>query len=187
MVKNGFRTVRKRGPDQLPVRTMPSHSLNAFRFFGTLPNGKSFYVARSGLHVITPENEGAVTITPSGTSSLRVNCDTDFIVMVDEAYFAASDGEEHGVELWASDGTTEGTFRVADINPGPEASDPFDFVALNDQTLIFTDQHHEYEREVWITQGTNTTTSLLKDIWSGRLSSNPVELLLFSDRVYSKA
>ncbi|NPC72440.1 HYR domain-containing protein [Corallococcus exiguus] len=37
--------------------------------------------------------------------------------------FAASDGTS-GLELWKTDGTAEGTVRVADVLPGPRASSP---------------------------------------------------------------
>ena len=39
------------------------------------------------------------------------------------AYFAAAT-PEHGMELWASDGTPGGTFLVRDLAPGPESSGP---------------------------------------------------------------
>ena len=39
-------------------------------------------------------------------------------------YFTAEDGSA-GYELWSSDGTPAGTRRVADLNPGPDASYPY--------------------------------------------------------------
>ena len=42
----------------------------------------------------------------------------NFIEMNDELYFYAQD-EEHGAELWKTNGTTEeGTIMVVDLNPG---------------------------------------------------------------------
>ena len=44
----------------------------------------------------------------------------------DKLYFRTDD-DEHGVELWESDATEEGTKLVQDINPGTDASWPEDY------------------------------------------------------------
>ena len=44
------------------------------------------------------------------------------VIMSGVAYFTASDS--FGRELWRSDGTTLGTYRVKDINPGSSSSNP---------------------------------------------------------------
>src|SRR5262245_59583602 len=49
-------------------------------------------------------------------------------------YFAANDGV-HGIELWKSDGTANGTVLVADINPG-SSSEPRYLTNVNG-TLFF--------------------------------------------------
>ena len=36
----------------------------------------------------------------------------------------------NGRELWVSDGTTAGTKLLADVNPGPESSDPQDLMMI---------------------------------------------------------
>ena len=56
----------------------------------------------------------------------------DLIQLNDKLYFRADDGET-GTELWVSDGTTEGTQLVADINPGSGYSSPDYLIELNDK------------------------------------------------------
>jgi ELWxxDGT repeat protein len=62
-------------------------------------------------------------------------------------YFTATDGE-HGLELWTSDGTTEGTRMVQDILPGSVSSWPQDLAAA-DGNLFFTADDGEHGRELW--------------------------------------
>jgi len=62
-------------------------------------------------------------------------------------YFAATDGE-HGVELWRSDGTAEGTVMVQDFQPGPAPSNPEQLTAA-DGTLYFTADDGVHGHELW--------------------------------------
>src|SRR3954468_1439997 len=51
------------------------------------------------------------------------------------AYFSAMD--EHGSELWRSDGTPDGTWLIKDIVPGPDGSSP-NYFAVWRGALWFT-------------------------------------------------
>ena len=77
-----------------------------------------------------------------------------------------SNGFGDDVELWKSDGSTGGTVRVADINPGVYASYPQSFVLFNNQ-LFFTAQTSTLGRELYKTDGTTGGTVLVKDVLSG--------------------
>ncbi|MCE9668425.1 HYR domain-containing protein [Myxococcus stipitatus] len=61
--------------------------------------------------------------------------------------FAASDGVS-GVELWRTDGTTNGTERVADLAPGPESSNPSDIVGAG-RHVFFQAWTPETGTELW--------------------------------------
>jgi ELWxxDGT repeat protein len=87
-------------------------------------------------------------------------------------YFVASD-EEHGRELWRSDGTEAGTVLVMDTLPGPESGFASAFLANVGGTLFFAADDGIHGVELWKSDGTSAGTSMVKDIWPGDMSSDP--------------
>ncbi len=85
------------------------------------------------------------------------------------AVFAATEGAT-GRELWATDGTAEGTRPVADIWPGGGDSNPGgfgppgSFFALGDGRLLFAAADPFRGAELWVTDGTAEGTRLVADI-----------------------
>ncbi len=86
-------------------------------------------------------------------------------------YFAAAD-PAHGLELWRSDGTAAGTWRVSDIRPGPAGSSPKN-LTIHQGRLYFTADDGVRGAELWSTDGTSTGTLLVADICPGSCSSAP--------------
>lgn len=84
-------------------------------------------------------------------------------------YFAAADAA-HGSELWRSDGTSEGTWRVADIRPGSEGSSIAELFS-DGKRLYFLALDGELGNEVWTSDGTRQGTRLLRDICPGSCAS----------------
>jgi ELWxxDGT repeat protein len=80
----------------------------------------------------------------------------------DTFYFSATDADS-GAELWKTNGTPQGTQRVADIHAGKQPSNPYDLTAF-DGKLYFTANDGARGRELWTTDGTPQGTALLKDI-----------------------
>lgn len=64
-----------------------------------------------------------------------------------QAIFAAA-GPDGGTELWRSDGTELGTWRIRDIAPGPASSDPADLVQIA-AWVFFSADDGEHGRELW--------------------------------------
>src|SRR4051812_47586599 len=98
-------------------------------------------------------------------------------------FFTASDGV-HGRELWKSDGTSDGTSLVKDINLNGDAlhdypyrSQPYysSMVVMND-TLFFTATNGQSGMELWKSDGTDGGTLLVKDINKGQTGSWPYGL-----------
>jgi ELWxxDGT repeat protein len=103
-------------------------------------------------------------------------------------YFAAKGGNE-GTELWASDGSTEGTALVKDINPSG-SSDPDHLVAVGAgaaSRLFFSAFDPVHGVELWQSDGTSTGTHLVQDIAPEDLSSAPDQLTAAGDRLYFTA
>ena len=74
--------------------------------------------------------------------------------------------EEHGRELWASDGTREGTRRVRDLVPGVHDSEPADLTAFQGR-LYFTAGPAPTDRRLWTSDGTEAGTVPVLDLNTG--------------------
>jgi ELWxxDGT repeat protein len=125
--------------------------------------------------------------TPTGTARLKDlhpgpegSVPVGFTVLEDVAYFAADDSvmvHDDGTatydrELFRTDGTEAGTYRVKDINPGPAPSVPVEFVRWNNQ-LYFSATNDLYGAELWRTDGTGAGTVQVVDLNPGPTGSEP--------------
>jgi ELWxxDGT repeat protein len=79
--------------------------------------------------------------------------------------FTANDGV-HGVELWVSDGTTEGTVLVADICPRGCSSKPL-ILGTDVRNVYFLANDETHGFEPWVSDGTAEGTRLLVDLCPG--------------------
>jgi ELWxxDGT repeat protein len=108
--------------------------------------------------------------------------------------FAAADSEA-GYELWRTDGTNGGTFRVKDIHPGmqwsiPVSLTPFDgriFFAADDKVTIISDGIGFFDRELFATDGTDAGTFRVKDIFPGPRPSIPFNFTVFRKQLFFTA
>jgi ELWxxDGT repeat protein len=82
-----------------------------------------------------------------------------------------------GREMWISDGTSLGTVRVSDINPGLASSDPA-YITNVGGAVLFSAYQSPFGRELWRSDGTRLGTVMVADIFVGIGSSNPTYMLL---------
>ena len=126
-----------------------------------------------------------------GSSNYDYNNDfnpSGFTEFNDKLYFTANNGEI-GNELWVSDGTTDGTQLLADINPGGNnsSSNASRFTKFNGK-LYFAANDGENGRELWVSDGTTDGTQLLADINPDNNSgSNPSSFTEFNGKLYFTA
>ena len=124
-------------------------------------NGKLYFTANDGetgneLWVSDGTAEGTQLLADirSGSSDYGYTYGSyagDFVEFNDKLYFTANDGE-NGREIWVTDGSTEGTQLVADINPGfdinPYSSYADNLTVIGDE-LFFSADDGESGRELF--------------------------------------
>ena len=145
-----------------------------------------------GTNVLHLEDTILVGIRPSGGGVVLYRARPDFTDLQEIRYFedlslavTAADGApptlpllfrgrslEHGEELWRTDGTRDGTFIVADLNPGPLSSSPRFLTQVFGRTY-FTASDPEHGAEVWSSDGTAAGTVLELDVVPGAASAVP--------------
>jgi len=140
----------------------------------------------------TPTGTELVTIltAPSGITpispTVRPVADTPTTGGTTRIYFDANDAA--GNELWVSDGTDEGTYRIADIHPGPSGSFASGACAMGGYVL-FSAADDTSGHELWRTDGVRNGpgTHRVRDIWPGPGASRPLSMLANGDRVFFAA
>lgn len=131
--------------------------------------------------------------TPSQTASDNV---TSIAPLFGKLIFSATDGSDktrnqHGQELWISDGTAAGTRLLKDIYSTSSATN----VSSSYPSMLCRLGNHVYFRafepvgggELWRTDGTTAGTVMVKDIVPGSGSSYPSEITRVRDRIYFRA
>ncbi len=99
-------------------------------------------------------------------------------------YFRA-DHPSFGSELFKSDGTTNGTVLIKDINKGQSGSVP-QFIAGLENIILFSADDGAAGHELWKSDGTANGTVLVKDIMPGS-DSYPFDLIAYKGFIYFTA
>jgi ELWxxDGT repeat protein len=156
-------------------------------------NGSLIFAARGfNSNTLLPSQESELWRsdgTPEGTFLLKnirpdVGSNTGsnprgFTRIGNIVYFSADDGFS-GEDLWRTDGTSAGTFRVKDL--------PSQTVFVNEMTalgdrLLFTAQDG-FGQELWVSDGTSVGTVRITDINPGSGNGSPTDLTVFNNEVY---
>ena len=103
------------------------------------------------------------------------------VVIDDVLYFQASDGV-HGLELWRSDGTADGTYMVRDINAGSGGSGISHQVVVGDTIYFSAVNATSTSPHLWKSDGTAAGTLRVDPTGNAGLAAR--ELTAVGDDVY---
>ncbi len=87
----------------------------------------------------------------------------------DRLLFTGQD-QEHGTELWVTDGTPAGTHLLSDLQPGLGSSSPDGLTSAGDR-VFFSADDGTHGRELWESDGTPEGTRMVADLAPGGFSS----------------
>lgn len=107
-------------------------------------------------------------VTANATFNERDYAEKNIVVAGSEekgylAYFCADDGV-HGEELWATDGTPEGTYMVKDIYEGISTSNILWLTRFNDKVIFSATGDSQDGQEIWISDGTADGTYMVANV-----------------------
>jgi len=167
-----------------------------YRPKATSVNGVLYFAGNDGIHGAElwrsdGTEDGTVLvkdICPGPEGSLAYYAAS--LINVDGLLFLTADDGIHGVELWRSNGTEEGTVLVKDIRAGSEGCiSPRAYMADVDGTLFLAADDGVTGRELWLSDGSEAGTVLVKDFVPGEFGSYPYgltavngSLLFFADQ-----
>ena len=171
----GTARVRAFGPDELDGAQWEGASAEA--------GGRLFYLTYSGPWRTDGTEAGTFRLTRGApgcclAQEIEAVGSTVFFSLWDEDV-----GLAFGVELWASDGTREGTRLVVDLMPGEGGSEPMGLTAFQGR-LWFAAYAPAVGRELWTSDGTAAGTATVADVNPGDVGSAPELLTVHAGRLW---
>ena len=115
-----------------------------------------------------PQNGvGNVADIHVGTGNSRPDSLTPCCTALGPLLFFAAFDIGRGFELYATNGSAGGTYKVKEIRPGSGSSLPTN-MAASDGRVFFSAHDGSHGNELWVSDGTGAGTTLLRDIHPGR-------------------
>lgn len=133
---------------------------------------------------------GSNLYTTNGTlgssNNIKSGLTVHSMLAVKNGVVFSATNSSYGNEIWISDGTTDGTKLIKDINSGITGSN-ISALTLVDTLVYFVASDTTVGSEIWVTDGTEAGTHLVKDIKKGKSSSSPAYLTAVRDWLYFSA
>ncbi len=154
-------------------------------FSATGTDGNELYVTDGtelGTKQVKDIYPGIASFPPYTPNSSNSRFFTEF---AGKLYFTADNGV-NGEELWVTDGTTDGTYMVVDINLGPAFGNPGGQYMVFNNLLYFSAIGPD-GRELYVSDGTEAGTHLFYDFTTSSGGGDPFAFTLFNGKMYFNA
>ena len=138
---------------------LTSFNLGGVTSFGVLNDTLYFTAQSPGLW--TSDGTALGTQLISGTSAI-----TSIAATMDGVFYCVGKDTTYGSELWRSDGTTGGTYRLTDLNPGAANAFPTGITAVGHSLLFFADSDSTFTNDLYA-YTVNGGVKLVKKISAG--------------------
>lgn len=126
---------------------------------------------------------GTLKITDFDSSKYDIQISNKSYQVVNNIYFfSIRRWADNVYELWRSDGTAAGTFKL--INLPSYLDNRFQAIGAGGLYYFVPWQDKDYGRELWASDGTVAGTRMVKDINPGTGSSSPHNLIEVNDTLY---
>ena len=121
-------------------------------------------------------------IVDYNTNAAGVALASTSVQLNDQVIVFSTSTLEHGNELWRTDGTAEGTFRLTDLNAGPQNSEPKILTHFGDAVYfsLRPSTNGSQAVELWKTNGTVAGTLRVSE-FSGEPSRSNIDHMLPAD------
>jgi ELWxxDGT repeat protein len=145
-------------------------------WMGTAGGRPVFLVRDDGQDVALWTSDGSEAGTQPLTALADAADRTPTTPLTEDSVLFAAAGGVSGLEPWRTDGTAEGTARVADLAPGGVGSGPQGMHRMGSR-VFFSADDGATGRELWVTDGTASGTRQVMDLTPGAEGSRPTELV----------
>jgi ELWxxDGT repeat protein len=157
----------------------------------TLMNGRLYFTATTatnGLELFSTDGLHPAFSLVSDIRPGAMGSEISNLIMLGSSklIFTADDGNNTGVEVWQSDGTSSGTSLLKDIFAGGVSSTPMNFKSFNGKVYFGAFGSGGGDLDLWTTDGTTAGTQLLKDI-NPTGSSYPEDFCESNGKLYFSA
>jgi len=146
--------------------------------------------------VISPFILAALSCTMAGQQAellkdINAGSESSFIIYMtqlpDKVVFKVTNHRNTNNELWVTDGTTDGTFLLKEINPSTTTGSSIGRMVVYKDEAYFSADDGTHGSELWKTNGTTEGTIMVKDIAPGSTGSKPGHLIEWNNVLYFSA
>lgn len=156
---NGTRLFKELMPSNLQINASKVQNIDGTLYFGARDAGTSLYWNWKW--------DGAGTTPAPVLSAAGTNVAMSAAVEANGVWYFAGQMFGDGLELWRTDGTQAGTYRVKDVRPGSQGGLTQATLYNVNGTLFFSANDGTHGSELWKSDGTEAGTVMVKDINAG--------------------